>query len=148
MLPFGLKCSPRVLTNVLKPVVAFLRVTGGILIAIYMDDILIQGSSPSQVYLHAQVAALLFMVLGWSLNWKKIDFIPKQRTTHLGFVMDSVSMTVSCPSDKIARLQSSCRNVMKAGIVTVHDVERILGTMESVCLVTPLCALHYRAFQK
>ena len=102
MLPFGLKCSPRVLTKVLKPVVAFLRVTWGILIAIYMDDILIQGSSPSQVYLHAQVAALLLMVVGWSLNWKKSDFFPKQQTTHLGFVLDSVSMTVSCPPDKIA----------------------------------------------
>ena len=128
--------------------VAFLRVTWGILIAIYMDDILIQGSSPSLVYLHAQVAALLFMVLGWSLNWKKSDFIPKQRTIHLGFVVDSVSMTVSCPADKIARLQSSCRNLMVAGVVSVHDAERILGTMESVRPVTPLCALHYRAFQK
>ena len=57
-------------------------------------------------------------------------------------------MTVSSPSDKIARLQSSCRNVMNAGIVTVHDTERILGTMESMRPVTPLCALHYRAFQK
>ena len=36
VLPFGLKCSPRVLTKVLKPVMAFLRGTWGILIAIYM----------------------------------------------------------------------------------------------------------------
>ena len=70
----------------------------------------------------------------------------KQQATHLGFVLDSVSMTVSCPPDKIARLQSMCRNVMKAGIVTVHDAERILVTMESVHPVTPLCALHYTAF--
>ena len=87
VLPFGLKCSPRVLTKVLKPVVAFLRATWGILIAIYMDDILIQGSSPSQVYLHAQVAALLFMVLGWSLIWKNSVFFPRQQTTYLGFVL-------------------------------------------------------------
>ena len=143
MLPFGLKCSPRVLTKVLKPVVAFLRATWGILIAIYMDDILIQGSSPSQVYLHAQVAALLFMVLGWSLNWKKGDFFPNQHTTHLGFVLDSISMLVSCPPDKIAGLQSMCRDIMKAGIITMHDAGRILGTMEFVCSVAPLCALHY-----
>ena len=97
-----------------------------------MDDILIQGSSPSLVYLHAQVAALLFMVLGWSLNWKKGDFIPKQRTIHLGFVVDSVSMTVSCPADKVARLQSSCRNLMVARVVSVHYAEQILGNMESM----------------
>ena len=88
------------------------------------------------------------MVLGWSLNWKKSDFIPTQRTTHLGFVVDSVTMTVSCPADKIARLQSSCRNLMVAKVVLVHDAEKILGTMESVRPVTPLCALHYRALQK
>ena len=148
VLPFGLKCSPRVLTKVIKPVVAFLRITWGILIAIYMDDILLQGASPAQVYLHAQVTALLFMVLGWSLNWKKSDFIPKQQTVHLGFVLDSVAMTVSCPPDKIVRLQSMCKNIMRTRIVTVHDAERILGTMESVRPVTPLCALHYRSFQK
>ena len=110
VLPFGLKCSPRVLTKVLKPVIAFLRVTWGILIAIYMDDILIQGSSPSQAFLHAQVSALLLMVLGWSLNWKKSDFFPKQETTHLGFVWNSVSMTISCLPDKIASfLQEPCK---------------------------------------
>ena len=118
MLPLGLKCSPRVLNKVFKPIVALLRVNWGILIAIYMDDILIQGSSPSQVYFHAQVAALLFMVLGWSLNWKKSDFFPKQQTTHLGFVLDSLSMTAPCPPDGITRLQSMCRNV--EDIVTVH----------------------------
>ena len=57
-------------------------------------------------------------------------------------------MTVSCPADKIVRLQSSCRNLMVAGVVSVHNAERIMGTMESVRPVTPLCALHYRAFQK
>ena len=130
VLPFGLKCSPRVITKVLKPVLAFLRTIWGILISIYIDDILLQGSSPDQVY--------LLMVLGWSLQWKKSDLIPKQQTVHLGFVLDSVSMTVSCPQDKILRLQSMCKNVMKSGVVTVHDAERILGTMESVRPVTPL----------
>ena len=113
-----------------------------------MDDILIQGSSPSQVYLHAQVAALLFMVLGWSLIWKNSVFFPRQQTAYLELVLDSLSMSVSCSPDKIARLQSMCRNIMKDGTVSVHDAEPILGSMESVCLVSPLCALHYRAFRK
>ena len=32
--------------------------------------------------------------------------------------------------------------------MSVHDVERILGTMECVRPVTPLCAMHYWSFQK
>ena len=37
---------------------------------------------------------------------------------------------------------------MVVGIVSVHNAEWILGTMESVQPVTPVCALHYRALQK
>ena len=148
VLPFGLKCSPRVIIKVLKPVLAFLRTTWSILITIYIDDILLQGRSPSEVFLHAQLTALLLMVLGWSLNWKKSDSVPKQQTTHLGFVLHSVSITISCPVDKIARLQDICRRAMQSGLVTVHDAERMLGTMESVRPVTPMAALHYRSIQK
>ena len=58
-----------------------------------MDNILLQGSSPPQMYLHAQVATFLFMVLGLSLSWEKSVSFPNQQATHLGFVLDSVSMT-------------------------------------------------------
>ena len=148
VIPFGLKCSPRVLTKVLKPVMAFIRATWGILISIYMDDLLVQGATKEQVFLHAQVAALLLMVLGWSLNWKKSDFVPKQQVVHLGFSIDSVSMTISCPQDKIERLQGMCAKAMAEGVIMVHDAEKLLGTMESVRPVTPLAALRYRPLQR
>ena len=57
-------------------------------------------------------------------------------------------MTISCPPDKIARLQAACRNLVKDGVMSVLDAEHILGTMESVRPVTPLCAMHYRSLQK
>ena len=86
VLPFGLKCSPRVLTKVLKPVVAFLRSTFAILISIYMDDILVQATTADEVYFKAQQVALVLMCLGWSLNWEKSLFIPSQQFKHLGWV--------------------------------------------------------------
>ena len=55
--------------------------------------------------------------------------------THLGFVLDSVSMTVLCPPDGITRLQSMCRIV--EDIVTVQDAECIPSTMGPVCSLTP-----------
>ena len=51
--------------------------------AIYMGDILIQGSFPPQVHLYAQGATLLFMVLGWSLIWVKDVSFPNLLATHL-----------------------------------------------------------------
>ena len=89
-LPFGLTCSPRVLTKILKPVVAFLRSTWHILITIYMDDRLGQGMSPEQALFHAQLVMLTFLALGWSFNYKKCNLVPSQNVTHLGFEFDKL----------------------------------------------------------
>ena len=109
---------------------------------------MLQGSSHEQVTLHAQVTALLLMVLGWSLNFKKSDFVPTQTAVHPGFKFDTSAMTISCPQDKVVRLQDFCFKIMQAKLVTVHDAERLLGLMESVRPVTHFAALHYISIQK
>ena len=147
-LPFGLTCSPRVITKVIKPIIAFLRRTWNILITIYIDDMLIQGDTPEKVVFNAQIVMLTFMALGWSFNFKKCSLVPSQMITHLGFDIDTVAMTISCPKDKIQRLQVKCKDAFLNKHLTVHDLERLLGTMESVRPATPLAALHYRALQK
>ena len=148
VLPFGLKCSPRVVTKILKPVMAYLRTTFGILISIYIDDMLLQASSPELVYENAKIAALVLMAFGWSLNWEKSSFIPSQEVKHLGFLINTQSMTIRCPADKVERLQSHCKTVLSSGCLTVHECEKLLGTMESVRPATKLAALHYRPLQR
>ena len=44
------------------------------------------------MYLLAQVATLLFLVLGWNLMLGDGYFFPNQQATHLGFVQDSVKI--------------------------------------------------------
>ena len=68
VLPFGLKCSPRVVTKVLKPVLAFIHSTFSILVTVYIDDFLVQASSPEEAVKHAKIVALILMALGWSLT--------------------------------------------------------------------------------
>ena len=148
VLPFGLRCSPRVVTKILKPVMAFLRATFLILISIYMDDMLIQARSSSQAYLHAQITILILMCLGWSINWQKSTLVPSQQIVHLGFLVDTEAMTVSCPEDKINRLTTLARYVLSEGYVSVHNLERLLGQMESVRPVTPMAAVWYRSLQR
>ena len=148
VLPFGLKCSPRVVTKILKPVMAFLRTTLSILISIYIDDMIIQSDSPDKVVEHAKLTTLVLMVLGWSLNWEKSSFIPSQEVLHLGFIINTKDMTIRCPPDKIVRIQDICRKALKDKHVTVHVCEKILGYMESVRPCTRLAALHYRPLQR
>ena len=109
---------------------------------------LIQAGTAAEAFRHTQLTALLLMVLGWSLNWEKSSFIPSQEITHLGFVFNTKSMTVKCLAAKVTRLQNVCRTAMIAGHITVLELERMLGYMESVRPVTPMAALHYRSIQR
>ena len=147
VLPFGLTCSPRVITKVLKPVIAFLRSTWGILISIYIDDILIQHNNPNQCFFHAQLVALLFNCLGWSFKIEKCDITPRQNFIHLGFEFDTKSMMISCPIEKISRLQEMCAKPLLNGKCSVLSLEKIIGTIESVRPSVQLAALHYRSLQ-
>ena len=67
---------------------------------------------------------------------------------HLGFVFDTVAMTIACPTDKIDRLQVKCRKALQDGFISVHNLGKLLGTMESVRPATKLAALHYRSLQR
>ena len=109
---------------------------------------LLQHTSASVAHRHAKITALLLMCLGWGINWEKSCFLPKQAVLHLGFVFNTKSMTISCPPDKVSRLQIQCKNAIKTKVITVHNLERMLGQMESVRPVTPFAALKYRPLQR
>ena len=60
-----------------------------------------QAETPHLVMLHAQLVMLTFMALGWSFRFEKCNLIPSQKITHLGFEINTVAMTISCPKEKI-----------------------------------------------
>ena len=147
VLPFGLTCSPRVITKVLKPIIGFLRSTWGILISIYIDDILIQNLDPHLCSLHAQLVVLVLNSLGWGFKPEKCDIIPRQKFIHLGFEFDTSKMTITCPSQKVSRLQQMCSDLLAKDHCKLLLLEKLIGTIESVRPSVPLAALNYRSLQ-
>lgn len=77
-LPFGLTSSPWVFTKVLREVVAFLR-SRGIRLAIYLDDMLIMGSSYQEALSALHECRSLLEQLGFTLNLDKSVMEPAQR---------------------------------------------------------------------
>ena len=57
-------------------------------------------------------------------------------------------MTATLPEAKIDRLQTFAKTTLKDNFVTVHNLEKLIGLMESVRPVTISAALHYRGLQK
>ena len=77
----------------------------------------------------------------------KCDLVPKQQFVHLGFVFDTKAMTISCPPEKISRLQLLCSKLLSEKKCTVLQLEKLIGTIESVRPAVKLAALYYRSLQ-
>ncbi len=89
----GLSTAPHVYTKLLKPVLATLREMGFTVLGYIDDTIFIENSA--EILSNSLLAATrLFDSLGLTISVKKSVLVPVQRIEYLGFIIDSVSMTV------------------------------------------------------
>ena len=84
VLPFGLKCSPRILTYILAPIIYFLQ-GRDITLTAFMDDFTNQVKCRYKEIFQIHVIALVFMCCGRSINWVKTILEPIGIPLHLGF---------------------------------------------------------------
>ena len=66
-MPFGVGPAPRVFTEILKPVVGFLR-QQGLRLVVYLDDVLIIGSSEVETRKAVKMVVDLFEFLGFVIQ--------------------------------------------------------------------------------
>ena len=91
-------CPPRIFTKVLKPVYAHLRQLGFIASG-YIDDSSLMADSYDTCSENVRVTKPLLESVGFSINFAKSMLTPRQKMEHLGFVLDSQTITVSVTKD-------------------------------------------------
>ena len=146
-LPFRLAPAPLVFTKLMKPVVSLLR-KWGIRILLYLDDMLIMAKSPELLKQHLQVVTTLLAQLGFVLNLKKCVTSPTQIIEFLGFLINSITMTLSLPSEKVGKLQKECRHTINLKSVSGRHLAHLIGMMTSCIPAIQEAPLHYRALQR
>ena len=78
------------------------------------------------------------------VNDKKSSMIPSTRITHLGFVIDSVTMRVSLPEEKVLRIQHACSGMLKVQKVSIRHLASVIGLLVvSSFLAVQYGKLHY-----
>ena len=92
-MPFGLGPAPRVFTKILKPVVGFLR-QQGLRLVVYLDDILIIGSSEVETRKAVKMVVDLFEFLGFVIQLEKSVRL-SQSLEYIGLVVDANAMSFS-----------------------------------------------------
>ena len=144
-LPMGLSSSPRIFTKVLKPLFSHLRSKFGDICLSYIDDSLYIGEFAvhcAETTLHA---VDLFSRLGLKINPEKSVIVPSQTIEFLGFVIDSVRMTVTLTARKMGKIKSLCLSFLRPGkLFTIRQVASFIGKLVSAFPGVEFGPLHYR----
>ena len=127
-LVMGLACSPRKFTKLMKPVFSDLRKYGFINVP-YIDDIFLQGDNDNECWNNVKATVHKLQELGFILNIEKSVFVPKHEIMFLGFILNSTSMTVRLPYEKIQTIQNLCRKILNSNETEILLVSQLLGLM-------------------
>lgn len=74
---------------------------------------------------------MLFTKLGFHIHPEKSVFIPSQKLPFLGFVLDSIAMTVTPTGKKVQRILSVCATLLKTQMPTIKQVAEVIGILVS-----------------
>ena len=117
-LPMGLASSPRIFTKLLKPIFSHLR-KHGYMNVVYIDDILLVGESQEECYNNMLNTVHLLDQLGFTIHPLKSVLCPMQSIQFLGFMLNSVTMTVTLTDDKVQNIQKACESLLLSEKVTI-----------------------------
>ena len=142
VLPFGLKCSPRILTKMVKPILVFLH-DNGISLSVFINQAVCRCRATYEVH----VIALVFVCCGWSVNWKKIILDPTQLPIHLGFLWNTIQGTITFPEDKTSHVEAWVCELLQTKQTTHENLKCLVETLVSITPAVWKAPLHYRVLQ-
>lgn len=126
VLPFGLSSAPFVFTKLMKPFLSYLRAEGHVII-MFLDDMLILGSSQSEVKNKVNLICSRIKSLGFIINIEKSILDPVQVIEFLGHEIDSFNLTIAIPMNKRVQIKNLCEDLLKLQQISTRELARIVG---------------------
>ena len=72
-----------------------------------------------------------FTELGFHIHPVKSVFIPSQKLTFFGIVLDSIAMTVMSTAENVQQILSVCATLLKRQMPTIKQVTEVIGILVS-----------------
>ena len=129
-LPNGLRSAPQIFTKLMKPVYSTLRTRSRVSSG-YLDDSFLLGDTFAECQRNANDSCALFNELGFTVSGEKSVTLPTQVIVHLGFVLNSISMTVSLTKDKIDNVTRLGQDIISRRSCSIRVVAQLIGTLVS-----------------
>lgn len=133
---FGLNVMPQIFMLVMKTFEKKWR-SKGIMVFIYLDDILVLGSTPRQVEKHLDVVVPDLLDSGFLINIKKSCLTPSQNIQHLGFSLDLKSGFLKICPQKIKAVKRELGKILTKESMSCRKMAAILGQVRSFLVALP-----------
>lgn len=147
VLPFGLSTAPREFTQLLRPVLQYLR-QRGIKVHAYLDDWIVRAASRDQCHRHTQELLETLEHLGWLVNYPKSELEPRQAFEFLSMAFDTVRATVA-PAPKFqTRVHNLALQTRRLPRWTARRVHSLIGLLQFLATLTSRGRLHLRPLQR
>ena len=116
----------------------------GVRLIIYLDDLFIMAESKALSIEHTNLAITLLTTLGFVINEDKSVTSPTQELEFLGFLVNSMTMTLSLSPGKIKNIRKDCQRLVNSRIVSVRNIARLLGKLSASIQAIFPAPLHYQ----
>ena len=145
-LPNGLSTASRIFTKVLKPVFAALRKIGHSNVA-YIDDSLLQSDSYEQCMVNIKDTMELIDSVGLTTHPEKSIIQPTQCIEFVGFLLNSVEMTVKLAPRKVANLKELAVRMLKSKSISIREFAKLIGKMVAAEPGVKYAPLYYKTLE-
>ncbi|CAG9128656.1 unnamed protein product [Plutella xylostella] len=146
-LPYGLSVAPRVFTKLMKEVVNHLR-TKGYRSVVYLDDLLCIGDTYVECSDNVSRTLELLKCLGFVINHDKSNLEPRQVCKFLGFIYNSIDMSLSLPDDKRQGIRRLIRKFSHLPRCSIREFSHLIGVLTAACPAVRYGWLYTKALER
>ena len=106
-----------------------------------MDDSFLEGDTKDSCLNNVEETYSLLNNLGFSPHDEKSVTMPTQIIEHLGFVLNSIDMTVTLTNDKMLKLHKIAMDVLNKDHPTIREVASLIGFLVSCTPGVTICRI-------
>lgn len=144
--PNGLGCAPLFYTKMLKPVYASLRLKSHESV-IFIDDSFLKAQTTGQCMSNVVSTVTLLQHLGFVIHPEKSVLFPTQEICFLGFILNSITMTVRLTDTKIVHISDMCKQLLYCTNPVIRFVCEVIGLLVSALPGVMYGKLYYRSLE-
>ena len=125
---FGCSSSPGIFTRLSDAIRRIMKRFGYKLILNYIDDYIVFGKTREECLNAQHFLISLLIKLGFAISWHKVVG-PVQSIVWLGLTLDSISMSISMPNDKVSELKNLLQDFLVKKKAKKRELQRLGGKL-------------------